>query len=229
VQNPDDSTAKALNSWGVQEFFRIELLLRSSTVQTMYRIGGAGPETTIVLGLTYGFTWDVLQGSHHRYLRGSSELTETIPGLSVMTLQQFVSKLETLNEFLPKLPEAFRTQLVKNLHARFLGLLIDPAIPPKSVLKAIEPPVEARHIPSHPSRMEKLYAFHVSAWLGYLRCYDLRVSQRWTFGQISKHVYERAGEKTRDRAEKAVRRTSRFIQLAESMNWPPPRSSTSKS
>jgi hypothetical protein len=229
VHYPDNDNASKLNVWNVQEFFRIELLLRSKTVQTIYRMGATGPESNVVLGLTYGFTWDVLQGSHHRYLRVSSGPADTIPGLSVMTFQKLASMLETLGQFRSKLPDEFRTQVVKNMHARFLGLLIDPAIPPDTVLSAIRPTVEERHKTSNPSRVKKPYPFDVPTWLGYLSCYDLRIAQGLTFGQIAKHVYQRSGAKPRDRAEKAVRRTQRFIHLAESMNWPPPKQSAPKS
>jgi hypothetical protein len=216
-----DSKPSTLNVWNVQEFFRIELLLRSQTVQTLYRRGGIGPESTVVLGLLYGMTWDVLQGSHHRYIRASPGGGETIPGFSIMTFTQLASLLDTLNQFLSKQPEELRTQLLTNLYTRFLGLMIDPALPPDTVLRAIRPTLEARHKTSTLARVKKPYPFDVPTWLGYLSCYDLRIAQGVTFGQIAKHVYQRSGEKPRDRAEKAVRRTRRFIQLAESMNWPP--------
>src|SRR4051812_39590898 len=93
-----EGMTKTLNVWNVQEFFRIELLLRSEPVQMMYRIGAAGTESQIMLGLIYGFTWDVLQGSHHQYLRSPSGPAETIPGLSVMTFRQFAGMLKTLHE-----------------------------------------------------------------------------------------------------------------------------------
>ena len=229
VHRPDDDDASPLHVWDVQEFFRIELLLRSTTVQTIYRVGATGPESTVILGLMYGFTWDVLQGSHHRYLRAPSGPTDTIPGLSVMTFKKFADTLDTLHTFLSRLPNEFGIQLVKNVHDRFLGLWIDPAIPPDTVLSAIRPAVEERHKTSSASLVKKSYPFDVATWLGYLSCYDLRMTQGFTFGQIAKHVYQQSGAKPRDRAEKAVRRTYRFIQFAESLNWPPPKQSTSKS
>src|SRR5690349_132899 len=94
AHRPDHATTKKLNIWDVQEFFHIELLLRSTTVQMIYRTGATGPESTVVLALTYGFTWDVLQGSHHRYLRASSGPANTIPGLSVMTFQKLANTLD---------------------------------------------------------------------------------------------------------------------------------------
>lgn len=146
-----------------------------------------------------------------------------------MTFQKFADTLGTLQTFLSRLPNEFRTQLVKNVHARFLGLLIDPAIPPDTVLRAIRPTVEERYNTSSSSQVKKPYPFDLTTWLGYLSCYDLRKARGFTFGQIAKHVYQRSGAKPRDRAEKSVRRTHRFIHLAESLNWPPPKQSTSKS
>jgi hypothetical protein len=105
--------------------------------------------------------------------------------------------------------------------------LIDQAIPPDTVLRAIRPTLEARHKTSTPARVKKPYAFDVPKWLGYLRCYDLRRTQGFSYGQIAKQVYGLSGPKPRDRAEKAVRRTQSFIHRAESMNWPPSTQSVS--
>ena len=220
---PDGASAKKLNVWDVQEFFRTELLLRSQAVQTIYRTGATGPESNVVLGLIYGFTWDVLQGSHHRYLTPSAGPIRTIPGLSIMSFQEFAATLETLHTFFSRLSSELKTQLLEQMHARFLGLMIDPTIPPETVLRAIRPTVEERHKARSTSRQKKPYPFNVPTWLEYLHCYDLRSVDGLSYGQIARRVYQQKGETTRDRAEKAVRRTQRFIRLAESLNWPPPK------
>jgi hypothetical protein len=108
-----DNKASTLNVWNVQEFFRIELLLRSHTVQMIYRLGAAGPKSTLVLGLIYGMTWDVLQGSHHRYLQASSGGVDTIPGFAMMTYHELSSRLETLHQFSIQLPGDSRPKSVR--------------------------------------------------------------------------------------------------------------------
>ena len=77
---PNPATMKKLDAWHVQEFFRIELLLRSRIVMEMYQ-----PEDTaldspgsLTLMLRYGFGWCVtrravsLLKTSHRASRGHS-------------------------------------------------------------------------------------------------------------------------------------------------------------
>lgn len=62
-RNP--ATIKNLDPWHVQEFFRIELLLRSRTVMSMYHPEGTALQSpgNLKLMLRYGFGWYVLQGA----------------------------------------------------------------------------------------------------------------------------------------------------------------------
>ena len=81
---PESAIIQTLDPWHVQEFFRIELLLRCRTVMSMYH-----PEETalqspgsLTLMLRYGFGWYVLQGAPYHSLKPHAGPLGAIPGLS---------------------------------------------------------------------------------------------------------------------------------------------------
>ncbi|MCA9470181.1 MAG: hypothetical protein KC643_32690 [Nitrospira sp.] len=72
-------------------------------------------------------------------------------------------------------------------------------------------------IPWHPVRKPFFKSF--KAWLGYLRCYDLRRCKALSYGQIAKKIY--GDNKKRDLADKAFDRVTQLIYFAENNIWPP--------
>ena len=63
VDCPDAATLKRLDPWHVQEFFRVELLLRSQPVMDLYRSEETSPTSSMKLLFQYGFGWEVLGGT----------------------------------------------------------------------------------------------------------------------------------------------------------------------
>lgn len=70
VKCPDADVLKALHSAQILEFFRIEALLRSSSVQHLYHECKmtSGRMAERPLFTRYGICWDVLDGAHHQLL-----------------------------------------------------------------------------------------------------------------------------------------------------------------
>jgi hypothetical protein len=68
VKRSDIPTIEKLDAWKVLEFFRIEALLRSRTVQALYKEDEGSDESERKLFKQYGFTWSVLEGSHYHLL-----------------------------------------------------------------------------------------------------------------------------------------------------------------
>jgi hypothetical protein len=174
-------------------------------------------DTTLVM--IYGFTWAVLDGWHHKYLKPVVGGLSTLPGFTAMTLDELRSRLETISKLIATMSEAQGRELITRVKERFLGLLIDPSLSPQIILAALQPLLVERHKPG-PSK-GKPYVFKVRTWLDYLLCYDLRIAQGLVYGKITTQVYKKTGRKARDQAEKAVKRVQGFIRAAEKNQWPP--------
>lgn len=220
---PDLATIKNLDPWHVQEFFRIELLLRSRTVMSMYH-----PEETALqspgnlkLMLRYGFGWYVLQGAPYHSLKPHTGPMGAIPGLSTFSAQDCTPFLQTLLHLSTTLSDTERHVMDQQFRARFFCAFIDPSLPPDLVMKALLPVFQQRHHERQSSRPIRLYKFNITTWLDYLACYDLRVADGLTYGTIAERVYQKKGVRVRDQAEKAVTRVTAFIELAEHHRWPP--------
>lgn len=221
-RRPDAATLKRLDPWHVQEFFRVELLLRSKTVIDLYRAKGISPTSHIALLIRFGFGWDVLQGDPHHCLKPRAGPMGAIPGLAIWETDKLAQVAAFLNVLLQEMRESEKQGLVKALRARFIGLWVDPALPPETVLRALGPELRRRHKPSEATpRRRKWRKFDVSTWLDYLACHDLRITEGLTYGQIAQRVYGDGGAKPRDLAEKAVARVQRYIRAAERNEWPP--------
>ena len=219
---PGPATMKKLDAWHVQEFFRIELLLRSRTVMAMYH-----PEETalqspnnLTLMLRYGFGWYVLQGAPHHCLKPQAGPIGAIPGLSTFSPEELILLLNILKNRSTTLSDTERQVMSEQFRTRFFCAFIDPHLPPELVMKALWPVLNQRH-QAESSLPHKLYKFDIQTWLDYLACYDLRVAQGLTYGEIAECVYQKKGPPPRDQAEKAVARVTKFLEAAEHHTWPP--------
>lgn len=220
---PDPVTTKPLDPWHVQEFFRIELLLRSRTVMSMYH-----PEETAVqspgnltLMLRYGFGWYVLQGAPYHCLKPHTGPIGAIPGLSTFSPEALTLLLQMWQHLSTTLSDTERQVMGEQFRRRFFCAFIDPNLPPDLVMKALSPVLTQRHHEGQSSLPRRPYKFNIPTWLNYLTCYDLRVAEGLTYGKIAQRVYQKKGSHSRDQAEKAVTRVKAFIALAEHDRWPP--------
>lgn len=220
---PDPATTETLDPWHVQEFFRIELLLRSRTVMAMYH-----PEETalqsrsnLTLMLRYGFGWYVLQGAPYHCLKPQPGPIGAIPGLSTVTPEEFTLLLQVLETLSTTLSDTERQFMYEQFRARFFCAFIDPTLPPDLVIKALVPVLKQRHQEGQSSLPTQPYKFNITTWLDYLACYDLRVANGLTYGEIAERVYQKKGARPRDQAEKAVTRVKAFLEAAEHHTWPP--------
>lgn len=109
----------------------------------------------------------------------------------------------------------------EHFRTRFFCAFIDPNLPPDLVMKALLPMLKQRHRERQSSPPRQPYKFNVTTWLDYLACYDLRVVNGLTYGEIAQRVYRKKGSRSRDQAEKGVTRVKAFIELAEHHRWPP--------
>lgn len=220
---PDPATIKKLDPWHVQEFFRIELLLRSRTVMSMY-----DPEETalqspgnLTLLLRYGFGWSVLQGAPYHSLKPHTGPMGAIPGLSTFSFEEFTLLLQMLQNLSTPLSDTEKHVMGEHFRSWFFCAFIDPNLPPALVTKALLPVLKQRHLERRSSPPKRLYKFNITTWLDYLACYDLRMINGLTYGEITQRVYQKKGSRSRDQAEKGVTRVNAFIELAEHHRWPP--------
>lgn len=225
VAYPNPATIKTLDPWHVQEFFRIELLLRSPTVMSMYH-----PEETalqspnnLTLMVRYGFGWYVLQGAPYHSLKPHTGPigAGAIPGLSIFSPEAFPLLLPILQHLSTPLSDTEKQVMGEHFRRRFFCALIDPNLPPDLVMKALLPVLKQRHHERQSSLPKRPYKFDITTWLDYLACYDLRVTEGLTYGEIAECVYQRKGPRPRDQAEKAVTRVTKFLEAAEHDVWPP--------
>jgi len=227
VQCPEPAVLKQLNPWNVQEFFPVELLLRSPTLMDTYHALPPEPDNNLLLFWNHGFTWEVLTGAHHRHLSPTTRAQPMIPGITRITFQEFLLHQYVFGTLMQSQDETSRHAMMNNIQEHFLGFWIDPSLPPKLVLQGLRATVEDRyratgsaagHKPNRP------YGFTVKTWLDYLNCYDLRMTKGLQYGEITHRVYQKRRRVVRDQAEKAVTRVQRFIHAAEIKQWPPPSS-----
>ena len=220
---PNPSTIKTLDPWHVQEFFRIELLLRSRTVMSMYH-----PEETalqspgnLTLMLRYGFGWYVLQGAPYHSLKPHTGPIGAIPGLCTFSPEELILLLQMLHNLSTTLSDTERHVMNEQFRKWFFCAFINPHLPPALVMKALLPVLKQRHHEKQSSLPKRPYKFNIPTWLDYLACYDLRVAEGLTYGEIANRVYHKKGPHPRDQAEKAVTRVSKFLEAAEHHVWPP--------
>ena len=220
---PDPATIKKLDPWHVQEFFRIELLLRSRTVMAMYQPGETALQSpgNLTLMLRYGFGWYVLHGAPYHSLKPHTGPLGAIPGLSTFSPEEFTLLLQMLQNLSTTLSDTERQFMHEQFRTRFFCAFIDPNLPPDLVMKALLPVLNQRYQQGQSSLPTQPYKFNITTWLDYLTCYDLRVAEGLTYGDIAERVYQKKGPHPRDQAEKAVTRVTKFLEAAEHHAWPP--------
>jgi hypothetical protein len=176
---------------------------------------------SLTLMLRYGFGWYVLQGAPYHGLKPHLGPLGAIPGLSTFSPEEFTLLLQLLQNLSVTLSDTERHFMHEQFRTRFFCAFIDPNLPPDLVMKALLPVFNQRHHERHSSLPRRSYTFDISTWLNYLACYDLRVANGLTYGEIAQRVYQKKGSRSRDRAEKAVTRVKTFIESAEHHHWPP--------
>jgi len=196
-----------LNPLQVEEFFRIEALLRSMEMMDLYRKHKAEADREVlayrkakgyvsfVMGnlLWKRFDipdgWTILAGAHHRLI-----LKEWLIVPSGIT---------DLREFRPDLrekdPKAWIDHLLDN-PSRFLLLALDLSQPAKALLNRLYPILIKRHM-----KTKKPRQYDVQVWANYFKCYDLHVDQELTYRDIAAEVYPNQSEDSVAKAVKAVR------------------------
>jgi hypothetical protein len=220
---PDLATIETLDPWHVQEYFRIELLLRSRTVMEMYRPDETALQSpgNLRLMLRYGFGWYVLQGAPYHCLKPQTGPIGAIPGLATFSPEEFTLLLQVLQNLSATLSETERQFMYEQFRTRFFCAFIDPNLPPDLIMKALLPRLNQRHQKGQSSLPTQPYKFNIATWLDYLACYDLRVANGLTYGKIAERIYQKKGSRPRDQAEKAVARVKEFLAAAEHHTWPP--------
>lgn len=229
-KHPAAAELKQLDSWNVQEYFRIEALLRSNTVLTLYQ-AEKGVTERVVVTLMHKFEFDVKQALnrwHTRYLQPWNWRTdEARPirasrGLKIRSYAELFDDpymVDTL-ERIVKARGGRRKDELGDIPERFICLLIDRSLHPDVIisdLKTVLVQLQGRR-----ARITRPYKFTVPTWLNYLDCYDLwRQNQDLSFGDIAGKVYRSKNLKTYERAEMAVKRVKQLIVEAESNHWPP--------
>lgn len=218
VRRPSPEIANQLNPSNVQEFFRIELLLRSERVMEIYRNLGDTFEGTIELINRYGLGWHALRGKHHRLLlpktrRHVPVYIQTYEDIA-KSPKSFLSTMRALCE--PEV-ETIDRESLDGVRRNFLCLIqASPDIPVDDILAQLRPILVQRQKPSR-----QPYKFNLTTWLDYLRCYDLHISEGRSCGEIGKIVYGKQGSSRRFSPKTACQRVLTFIRAAEQGNWPP--------
>jgi hypothetical protein len=225
------------SSWNWLEFMRIEALLRSPVIHEMYLSRRNDGE----LYKKYGFTWSILNGSHHELLtrpdRRITDVDDIVldPDDKELWNRTGVSKLNVA---------ALMREPSANYGSDFACLVVDLTRDPKTLKRGVETwlrqqnrkckryglvsvswsrTIEGERIDTEfrqpfdidrPSPIRRL-----SVWLESLRCYDMRHCEKKTFGEIAHEIYERKLD--RDKAEKGFNRIRELIAAAEQNKWPP--------
>lgn len=224
VQRPDAATLKKLDPWHVQEFFRVELLLRSESVMSLFESEGITKASYPKLVLQHWFGWEVLLGPPFHSLLPQPGRFGAIPGLAYLSFDSIAEFLKLARESSMEWSDSQILEMLRNVRDRFVGFLIDPAVPPKTALNAIRSVVEHHHRPSRTTHVKwRLHRFKIDTWIDYLACYDLRITEGLPYGQITQRVYGKKGPKAREQAETAVKRVRHYIEAAERHEWPPKR------
>lgn len=235
-----------------REFLRIEALLRSQEVHRLYRKKQVGITWErygiFVRSALEGQHHLFLRPGTSVAPRVDTPNGEGILGHGVVDV---AASLRGKNESDLKGPLDFWTGRLLKDSPRFLYVRLDTAYPPITIWNALRPLLTTRHKEKHPARYrtqgEKFLAkpkgtrawrssvwpafdlrpnrktLDLQTWIHRLRCYDLRIQQGLTYGQIAKTVYPDASSATRayTKAKLSVRRTEQIIRAAQQGRWPP--------
>jgi len=237
-----------LDPWKVQDFLKIEALLRSKKVAKLYKETFSSKKPGILqtdsLYMNYFVYpgWGVLKGFHHRLIMCDKMLK------FIMKDQPYydsgvIDLRTTLCKALPERKEMFLQSLKKMMHSddpKNLFLEIDATYPTRDILNALRkliaqqkeqikntpddsPWFRPRLIKANLSQGNKpkhVLKLDAKTWIDYFRCYDLHRNEGRSYGRIAIQVYD--DSKKEDLAKKAYKRVHKLICYAETNNWPPP-------
>lgn len=227
---PSATELKQLDPWNVQEFFRIEALLRCDTVLTLYQAEKGVTERvemTLMHQYEFNMKW-ALHRSHDRYMWPWNWRTDeerpirASRGLRIRSYGELFDDpyMVDVLERIVKARRGRKKDDLGDIPERFICLLIDRSLHPDVIindLKTVLALLQGRR-----ARIKKPYQFKVSSWIKYLDCYDLwRQNQNLSFGDIARKVYGTRNSQSYERAETAVKRVRQLIAQAESNHWPP--------
>ena len=227
VKCPPPEIVLQLNPWNVQEFFRIELLLRSRIVVAIYDAIGDTPEGSAKLIEGYGFGWYALRGRHRRLLDPKTK--RSLP-VQIWTYPQladnsgwgpnhpnwFISHMKTLLE--PTEADTAQQQYLDACRQKFVCVIeASPNVPLDDIIEKLRPVLARRQR----GVSKKPYGFDPQTWLDYLSCYDLHEEKGLSVLKVGELVYKKSGKPARSLAKTAWQRVRDFIELAESNDWPP--------
>jgi len=230
---------KIIHPWLVQEFIRIEALLRSSKVMKLYTQTFAstkkGDLTTDTLYRDYSVIqgWEVLEGQHHpfRNEKTAPSHVEKNQPYSHVGITDLKAKIR-LSKTKPEEYDLFWCELQDEvLSGDYTNLVleIDVSYPIPNIIRALrkliaEQKAQAKKTPDvwgHFIHFIHFIKLNFQTWIDYFRCYDLRRCEGKTFGQIAGKVYGDATKKY-ENAETAYKRVSKLIHYTETNTWPPP-------
>jgi hypothetical protein len=216
----------SINPWDIFEFIRCEALLRSTTLQKMFRDHATAAE----LREKYRIPWKVLDGAHHDLPVPEDDLTRAgVRDEEVMR-----------NRCTGPAGILIVDRVLVYGSDRYLHLQIDCAHPPKRILAALSPLLTKRHRSIKPSLERRLYHhgryhpskrppfYHLSEWIDYFRCYDFRHCRGLSFGETGQRVYNREKQQLTakqkvmiyNKAERAYHSTASIIRKAEAKEPP---------
>jgi len=239
---------KKLEPAKVQEFCRIEALLRSKKVANLYeetflnKKPGNLQTDSLYLNYLVFPGWAVLNGCHHDFLTNDQMLQfmmkdQPYCDVGIIDLQHLATKVlpERKKLFWQNLKEMMDSDNPRNLY-----LEIDASYPTKSILNVLRKLIAQKKEqikstpddspwfrrmtikPNHSLWNSPKHVLNLDAktWIDYFRCYDLRYCKAKTFGEIAMKVYGASNKY--EVAEHAYKRVIKLIEYAESNNWPPP-------
>lgn len=224
---------KKLIPWMVQEFIRIEALLRSPKVMKLYTqtFGNTkkGDQTTDTLYRHYRVIqgWKVLKGHHHQLLceKGPPSKGEKDQPYSNMGITDLKTKLRLSEEEGDVFWWELQEEILSGDHTNVV-LEIDISHPIPDIIRALrkmiaEQKTQVKKIPDVWGHFINIINLDKNTWIDYFHCYDLRQCEGKTFGQIAGKVYGDATKKY-ENAETAYKRVNKLIHYAQTHAWPPP-------
>lgn len=234
----DEVDLTQVSPWTQLEVLRIEVLLRSHTVETICL---HEPDAEQMVLDKYDLPiLPVLHGWHHHLLTPNGALGRA--GITDLGAMAAETSDETVARWICNMQPR---------ESRYVYLRIDAAQTPSTILTALRPLLRERHaqLPpqitqpesydvkigrgifrrfQHASHSQRKPPFTLQTWLTYLRCYDVHRSKpTLSHGQIAQKIYpDELTSKSTDRVKKALARLPRLMAYAERedwrAHWPPP-------
>ena len=226
---PTSTELKQLDAWNVQEFFRIEALLRCDAVLDIYQAEKSVTDS-VLLTVMRKYEFDMrqaLDGWHDRYLAPWDWRTDEerpIRASHRLRVRPYAELDDPyMIDILERIVRARRgrtTDDLGDIPERFICLMIDRSLHPDVIINELQTVLAL--LQGRRARIKFPYQFKVPTWLKYLDCYDSwRQNKALSFGDIAGKVYGTKTPKNYERAEMAVKRVRQLIEQAKSNHWPP--------